>query len=130
DPDSGSSKYRNYRYSGVPKSGSVNSLARDLPKAVDGSPYAPVKRVLNLLGQKYTIEMLNILVENDSVRHKDFLEIVPNTTLSYRLRGLQETALVTTRPSTSTRVVIEYYLILLGRMKVMVITSTKRDINS
>jgi len=105
-------------------------LARDLPKVVDGSPYAPVKRVLNLLGQKYTIEMLNILVENDSVRHKDFLEIVPNTTLSYRLRGLQETALVTTRPSTSTRVVKEYYLTLLGRQTVQWIKRTKRALTS
>ena len=105
-------------------------MARDLPKAVDGSPYAPVKRVLNLLGQKYTIEMLNILVENDSVRHKDFLETVPNTTLSYRLRGLQETALVTTRPSTSTRVVKEYYLTLLGRQTVQWIKRTKRALTS
>jgi len=74
--------------------------------------------------------MLNILVENDSVRHKDFLEIVPNTTLSYRLRGLQETALVTTRPSTSTRVVKEYYLTLLGRQTVQWIKRTKRALTS
>jgi DNA-binding HxlR family transcriptional regulator len=105
-------------------------LARGTDETVDGSSYAPVKRVLNLLGQKYTIEMLNILVENDSVRHKDFLETIPNTTLSYRLRGLQETALVTTRPSTSTRIVKEYYLTLLGKQTVQWIRRTKRALTS
>ena len=125
-PNIGTSNYWEFQNPGV----SNKLVARSSGDSTKEDYYRQVKKVLNLLGQKYTIEMLTLLVERETMRHREFLEIVPNTTLSYRLRGLREAGLVTSRPSTPPRVVKEYYLTLLGRQTVQWLNRTRRTLAS
>lgn len=93
-------------------------------------PHLPLRRVVNVLSRRYTIEMLLLLFEKETLRHKDFLEVVPNTTLFYRLRDLQEAGLLTSRPTTSARSSKEYYLTIAGKATVQWLRRTTRALSS
>ena len=95
-----------------------------------GDPFLPVKKIVRLLDQRYTIEMLVRLAEKETMRHKDFLDIAPNTTVGYRLRDLQKAGLVTSRPTISTRPIKEYFLTALGKNAILWLKRTKRALSS
>ncbi len=93
-------------------------------------PFGDLARVLKVLRQRYTIEMVIDLARRETMRHKDFLETVPNTTLSYRLRDLKEAGLITSRPAALVREYGEYYLTTVGRDTAKWLQRTQRSLAS
>lgn len=97
---------------------------------IENSPYENVEKVTKVLDRRYTLRMLIETSKRETMRHRDYLDFVPSTTLGYRLRELKEAGLITSRQRISSRPSDEYYLTRLGTITVHWLLRVKRMTDS
>lgn len=85
-----------------------------------------LRRVLSMLKQKHTVDILHLLSQKSRMDYRDLTAFVPDAHLEYKLRSLQQAGLIASRPAGSKRTAKEYFLTATGRDTLQWMERTRR----